>query len=164
MLRLVLVISLLPLPGLVAANPIPSLLPGAEMRGKATFRFLGLPMYEARLFTVGGEPLNWRRDFGLELNYYRRLTQRDLVLSTLKEMDRTGPPVPVRDQLERCFDDVRRGDRYLAITNGRDEVMFWRNGTRTCTLAYPDIKQRFMAIFLGDNTRSKSFTRRLKGQ
>ncbi|MDQ2091334.1 hypothetical protein [Marimonas arenosa] len=146
------------------ASAVKSALSGAELRGAATFRYVGFPLYEARLFTPGGTPLDWSRDFGLELTYLRTLTAYDLVEGTMRELQRIGAPLPVRDQLERCFADVRKGDRYAAVSNGPDRLDFWRNDKRVCTLSHPRIKTRFMSIFLGDNTRSKSFTRRLKGE
>ncbi len=151
-----------PLPA--QATTVASALSGAELRGSATFRFIGFPLYEARLFTKGGAPLNWDADFGLELKYLRNLSESDLVEGTMRELTRTGPALPLRRALERCFRNVSKGDRFVAVSDGQDRIGFWHNGKRMCTLAYPQIKTRFMAIFLGDNTRSKSFTRKLKGE
>ena len=151
-------------PGITAASPLTSVLPGAELRGAATLRYLGFPLYNARLFTKGGAPLNWGADFGLELTYLRNLTQNDLVEGTMRELKRTGGPLAVRDKLNACLADVAKGDSYLAITQGPDQIGFWRNGARSCTLSHPRITARFMGVFLGDNTRSKSFTRRLRGE
>lgn len=147
----------------VQAAAIGAVLPGASERGSAVFRFLGLPLYEARLFTMGGEPLDWNQDFGLELRYLRNLTQYDLVEGTMRELERTGGTMPVRGQLETCFSAVQKGDRYLAVTDGPDRVSFWLNGKPTCTLSHPRAAYRFMSIFLGDNTRSRSFTQKLLG-
>lgn len=146
------------------ANSIETVLPNAELRGAATFRFIGFPLYKARLFTQSGAPLDWNADFAVELQYQRNLTQYDLVEGTMRELARLGPALPVRDQLNRCFKDVRKGDRYLAVSRGQNKIAFWLNGKPTCTLSHPGIKTRFMGIFLGNNTRSKSFTRNLKGE
>lgn len=162
--RFLLPLAILLCPVFAHATPVSSVLPDAELRGQATLRFLGLPLYQARLYTPGGSALDWQKDLALELTYLRRLSQTDLVTSTLRELDRTGAPVPVRDQLVECFEDVGKGDRYLAVSNGPDEILFWRNDRRMCTLSHPQIKQRFMAIFLGENTRSPAFTRKLRGQ
>ena len=162
--RLLLSLVLLLCPMIAQAVPVSSAFPGAETRGQATLRFLGLPLYQARLYTPAGRALDWQEDMALELTYLRRLSETDLVEATLREFSRTGGPLPLRDQLLNCYDDVGRGDRYLAVSNGPDEVLFWRNGQRMCALSHPRIKQRFMAIFLGDNTRSPSFTRRLRGE
>ncbi len=151
-------------PVLAQASPMGSALPDAELRGVATFRFIGFPLYEARLYTRSGAPLDWAKDFGLELKYLRNLSEYDLVEGTMREFKRTGTDLPVRDQLEGCFDDVRKGYRYVAVSQGPNKIRFWLNGNPTCTLSYPQIKTRFMAIFLGDTTRSKSFTRKLKGE
>ena len=161
--RLILSLLLLALPLQAYGTPVGQALPGAELRGQATFRFLGLPLYQARLYTPGGQPLDWQKELALELTYLRKIPEADLIESTLQEFSRTGAPLPVKDQLSRCFDDVGKGDRYLAVSNGPDEIMFWRNERQMCALTHPQIKQRFMTIFLGDNTRSQSFTRKLQG-
>jgi hypothetical protein len=164
MRKLALALALMFGPALAQASPIKSALSGAELRGEATFRFVGLPLYEARLFTEGGAPLDWSKDIGLELKYLRNLSEFDLVDGTMREFKRTGTALPLRGQLEGCFDNVRKGDRYVAVSSGQNEIDFWHNGKRMCTLAYPQIKNRFMAIFLGENTRSKSFTRKLRDE
>jgi hypothetical protein len=146
------------------ASTVESALPGAELRGAATFRYVGFPLYEARLFTKSGAPLDWSKDFGLELKYLRNLTGYDLVEGTMRELERTGTAIALRGQLQQCFNDVRKGDRYVAVSKGQNQIGFWHNGKRVCTLSHPQIKTRFMAIFLGENTRSKTFTRKLKGE
>ena len=149
--------------GIATANGL-SELKDPQLRGSATYRYLGLPLYNAQLFTPGGAPFSWSSDFGLELQYRRNITQKALINSTLDEMQRIGRPAPVRDQLQTCFKAITKGDRYLAVSDGPDKVSFWLNGAKTCTMSYPGIKRSFMSIFLGDNTRSASFTQKLKGQ
>ncbi|WP_299661805.1 hypothetical protein [uncultured Ruegeria sp.] len=151
------------LPGGLAASPVLGVLNNAELRGTATFRYLGFPIYDAQLFTQGAAPLNWKQDFGLELRYRRNLSKKALVNSTLDEMRRIGRAAPVRAQLEVCFDAVSKGDRYVAISQGPDKVGFWLNGQKVCTMSYPGIKRSFMSIFLGENTRSAAFTQALRG-
>jgi len=154
-------LNLIPLSAFSA--PAELALPGVAVRGESTFRYLGIPIYNARLFTVAGAPLNWGEDFALELTYLRQIRQQDLIDSTLQEFTRSGPELPLRAELSNCFASVTRGDRYLAVSDGPDKLSFWRNDTRTCSLIYPDIKARFMGIFLGENTRSRGFTQRLLG-
>ena len=158
-----LVFFLLISPIVAHASPVGNILPGAEQRGEAIFRFFGLPMYKARLYTKGGRTFDWQQDFALELTYQRNLTEYDLVESTLREMKRLGQTPPVEDQLARCFDDVAPGDSYLAVTEGSDRIVLWRNGRSACTLSHPRIKRHFMSIFLGENSRSAKFTRNLRG-
>ena len=164
MRKVALVLVALTLPLGAQGSPIRAQLPGADLRGEATFRYLGFPLYEAQLFTIQGAPLDWSEDFGLELTYLRNLAGHDLVEGTTRELNRAGSALPVRSQLQECFRDVRKGDRYTAISEGPNLVRFWLNGRQVCTLSYPQIKYRFMSIFLGDNTRSRSFTQNLRGE
>ncbi len=152
------------LPGGLAASPLSDAISDPELRGSATFRFLGLPLYDAKLYTPGGAAFSWNENFGLQLTYRKNLKQKALVESTLEEMARQGNPAPTEVQLQTCFQAVSKGDSYLAIAQGPNSVNFWRNGNKTCTLTNPGITRSFMSIFLGDNTRSASFTQQLKGQ
>lgn len=149
--------------GATAANALPSSLEGVKLRGEATFRFLGIPVYDARLYTRNGAALSWSDTFGVELTYRKNLTQYDLVEGTMRELNRTGAPMAVRAKLENCFKDVKKGDRFLAVAQGPNQVGFWLNDQPRCTLKHPQINARFMGIFLGENSRSASFTRKLKG-
>lgn len=152
------------LPCGLAASPLAERLGDPQVLGSSTFRFLGLPVYDARLYTPGGAPFNWNQEFGLKLTYRRSIAQKALIKSTLDEMVRQGNPPPTAAQLQACFQAVSKGDSYLAISKGPDKIGFWRNGSRTCTLSSPGITRAFMSIFLGSNTRSANFTRQLKGQ
>lgn len=163
MYSLILAIFLLNSAIIAHASPVGSILPSAEQRGEATFRFLGIPMYKARLYTDGGRAFDWQQDFALDLTYQRNLTEYDLVVSTLREINQLGQTPTVRDQLIRCFDDVASGDSYLAVTDRADRIVLWRNGRSVCISSHPQIKRYFMSIFLDENTRSAKFTRNLRG-
>ncbi|WP_171124057.1 hypothetical protein [Ruegeria sp. HKCCA4707] len=152
------------IPGGLAASPISQNLSNPQQVGSATFRFLGIPVYDAQLFTPNGAAFSWDADLGLKLTYRKTLKQKALVESTLEEMARQGNPAPSQSALEGCYKAVGKGDSYIAISEGPNKVGFWRNGQKTCTLSYPGAKRAFMSIFLGTDTRSASFTRQLKGQ
>ncbi|WP_298851627.1 hypothetical protein [uncultured Ruegeria sp.] len=156
-------LSLLTPTGLIA-SPVAEELNSAQLRGTATFRYLGFPIYDAMLYTSNGASFNWGEDFGLQLTYRKSIKKKALVNSTLDEMKRIGRPAPVGDQLDVCFKAVTKGDSFLAVSDGPDKVSFWLNGRKTCTMAYPGIKRSFMSVFLGDNTRSASFTQKLQGK
>lgn len=156
--------AVLPQQGQAREEIVEVQLDAPKVRGEATFRFLGFPVYQARLFTPAGQAFNWDQEFGLELTYLRRVSEDTIVNSTLDELDRIGEPMAVEAQLQKCFEPVQKGDTYLAVTEGENRVTIWFNGLRTCTLTHPKAKFRFMSIFLGDDTRSASFTRRLKGE
>jgi hypothetical protein len=160
MLRSILLIILI-----LIAYPMAQASPvGMEPRGQATFRYLGLPLYEARLFTPGAAPLDWGADLHLELTYLRNLSRDDLVAGTLQELQRLGHDLPARGDLERCFQNVAPGDQFAATTMGRDAIRFQMNAGAGCTLSHPGIAPAFMSIFLGDYTRSARFSRTLRGE
>lgn len=161
-LRLALCLCVFAFP--VGAEVLAKALPGAQMRGQATYRHLGFQLYDARLFTKGGAPLNGAQDYALELIYKRTLSQNALVEGTLREMKRIGKDLPPRAQLEACFQNVNTGDRYLAVSRGPDQLSFWRNDRQTCTLKQKDIKTGFMSVFLSDQSRAPRFTQKLLGQ
>ena len=55
------------------------------------------------------------------------------------------------------------GLRIYATFPSGDIAAFDLNGRKLCSLNYSDIARSFMEIFLGENTRSASFTRALRG-
>ena len=164
MLRLITLFIVLALPATAQNSVVTAHLPGAQERGAATYRYLGFAVYDARLFTPGGAALNWSTDMALELKYLRNLTRNDIVQATVVEFERNGGALPVEDQLNTCFADVSKGDRFMAVSKGANTIGFWLNGRKTCTLSHPNIRKRFMGIWLGENTRSRRFTQALSGQ
>ncbi len=157
--------NLLALPLICAGYLIAHAAPeGMMLRGQATFGHFGFAVYDARLFTPEGAALDWQADFGLELTYRRNISQKALIDSTLAEMQRIGHIAPPRPALADCFRDVRKGDRFLAVTQGADRIAFLFNGTPVCTLSHTGIRVGFMSVFLGDDSRSARFTRLLRGE
>jgi hypothetical protein len=148
----------------LAASPVTEALKDAQLKGTATYRYLGLTIYDAKLYTPGGAPFSWNEDIGLQLTYRRNFKKKALINSTLEEMERIGRSAPIRDQLEVCFRAVTKGDQFLAVSDGPDTVTFWLNGRETCTMRYPGVKRSFLSVFLGENSRSAAFTQQLRGQ
>ena len=136
---------------------------GLAVKGEAEFRYFGLKFYDARLYTKNGASFVWDHDFALEISYARRFSQKALVNSTMTEIERMGRNSPDAATWNDCFRSVQRGHRYLAVSKGPDQLEFWLNGQKTCDLKHAGITRSFMGIFLGENTRSASFTRQLKG-
>ncbi|GHA44386.1 hypothetical protein GCM10008927_06500 [Amylibacter ulvae] len=158
------ILLVLALPHLAMANSVDAVFAGAEKIGESTFRALGRPIYNARLYTQNGRAFDWNQDFALLINYQRNISQKDIVETTLREMKRMGSRPPIDNQLRNCFSAVGKGDQYLAVTDGPNQVSFWRNFKPVCTLINPQIKRRFMSIFLGENSRSAKFTKELRGE
>ena len=131
-------------------------------------RWLGLPVYTAALYTQGAARFSWSQPDALELQYLRSFPARQLTKSTLDELRRIEGPqgdhAALIAKLGRCFPDVGKGDRLTAYSSSASEVMFSFNGGAPCTVHHPGVRERFLGIWLSDNSRSAKLTRRLKGQ
>ncbi|MDH5799109.1 MAG: hypothetical protein OEZ19_11130 [Paracoccaceae bacterium] len=140
----------------------------AEPLGQVVFRWLGLPIYEATLFTESGRDFDWNEPLALQLVYTRSFSGTSLVNATIAELERiegASEDYPeLRGKLESCFNDVSDGDRYVAIAYAPDRVDFLLNGRQTCSLRHRDAKERVLGIWLSEDSRSAALARRLRGQ
>jgi len=139
-----------------------------QMRGAADYRFLGLRLYSARLFTPKGQQFSWANPVALELKYDRIISRDNLVRVTLSELKRIENAYDDYDtlapKLKNCFRDVKDGDQFLAIANGADTIEFRYNDTPTCQLTHSDIRKRFLSIWLSDDSRAPKLSQRLLGK
>lgn len=139
----------------------------AQLRGEATFRWLGLPLYTARLFTPGGQALAGANPVGLELIYARNITRQSLVNATVSELERLeGSQADhgiIGQKLAPCFRDVTDGDRFVATATKANELQVFFNGARTCRISHEKLGARFLNIWLSQNSRSPALSRQLRG-
>ena len=108
-----------------AGTPPPELqlaLPEVRLRGEGRLRFLGLHVYDIRLWTPGDfAPERWAEaPFALEIQYARALVGKAIAERSLQEMQRQGSVPAERAQrwlteMERVFPDVKQGDRLLGL-------------------------------------------------
>ncbi len=134
-------------------------LPGAQALGSATLRFLGLAIYEARLWVQSGfnASIYALSPFALELNYFRNLSGALIAERSLKEMRRQGPLSDEREQawlqaMMRTFPDVKAGDRITGLHTPGAGARFWFNGQIRPALNDPDFSRIFFGIWLSDAT------------
>jgi Chalcone isomerase-like len=143
----------------------------ARLRGAARLRWLGLSVYNARLW-VGErfEPEQFeRRSLALELIYARALKGPLIAERSLDEM-RRGPPM-ADDQAQRWLDfmkqtfpDVREGDRITGIWLPDDQrSAFYVNGTPAQVLRDPGFGPRFFGIWLAPHTSQPALRQQLLG-
>lgn len=141
---------------------------GAKPVGVASFTLFGAELYQAALYTPSGRQYRADQPYGLVLDYKRTIRGGTLISATLREMrrieGRKSDHTTIEAKLNDCFATVGNGDRYSAIPRGADAVEFWRNGTLSCTLMHPDIRNRIMGIWLSDQSRDPQLSRQLRGQ
>jgi len=149
------------------ASPDISRLADPVQVGEARLSFLGFVIYEGRLFTEGGQAFSEGAPVALEILYRRDFSAQQMLTTTRSELGRVDRDATDNDQivnqLSACFRDVADGDRYLAISPLPDELELKLNGTTVCDLRAPGIGQRFLAIWLSDESRFPRLSRRLRG-
>ncbi len=136
--------------------------------GQATLRILGFDIYTATLNTEGAGPFSWERPLSLRLDYARGFTAAELIEGTESELIRvegSRPDQPeVLAKLAPCFHDVAAGDHYVAYAPRADQVEMRLNGRVTCTVTHPDLRRRFLGIWLSPESRSARLSAQLRGE
>lgn len=136
--------------------------------GEVTFRWLGLPLYDASLFLEGEQQFDWNTPLALRLSYRRAFSKDQLMRATAAEIERLEGQRPDQAQflqkLDQCFRDVGAGDSFIASSPSRNQVALYLNGRRTCSVRHPDARKRFLNIWLSDNSRAARLSRELRGQ
>lgn len=155
------------------ASPWPDL---AHLQGQATLRFMGLAVYDARLW-VGPQfnpLLPTQAPLGLELGYRRAIAGRRLVERSLEEMARCGshPAHTVqgwRAFMTLAFPDVNAGDRLLGLwlpalgLTRLDAPATATRAARSQALVDADFGACFFGIWLAAHTSEPALRRRLLG-
>lgn len=133
---------------------------GWRLAGEGRLRFLGLALYDARLWT-GPEfaaTAFERHPFVLELAYLRAFRGADIADRSLEEMHRLDPIAPPdaarwRSRLRELLPDVREGDHIAGVHRPGGGVTFHLNGRPLGEVADHRFAARFFAIWLSPATR-----------
>jgi hypothetical protein len=146
-------------------------LASARLLGQGRLRFLGLLVYEARLWVADGFDAARFADhaFALELIYARRLVGKQIAERSLQEMQRV-PGIPsalgeqwLADMIE-TFPDVEANDRITGWNQPRTGVRFQFNGRLRRDLADVEFARRFFGIWLADSTSQPALRLALLGR
>ena len=145
-------------------------LPDARLQGQGSMRFLGLLVYEARLWSAAQPVLgdDWLQPLALEIVYARRLDGRKIAERSLEEMRRVGPMVPEQAErwlaeMTRLFPDVRNGDRITGVQRPGEGVRFYLNADLRGELRDPEFGRFFFGIWLSPRTSEPRLRESLLG-
>jgi hypothetical protein len=151
--------------------------PAARLHGEGRLRFLGLSVYDIRLWTpadapdaVGALASRWAETpLALELQYARRLVGRLIAERSIQEMQRQAelPPARAQDweaEMARLFPDVADGDRLTGVQLPGEGARFYFNGELRGELRDPDFARLFFGIWLAPQTSEPTLRERLLGQ
>ncbi len=143
-------------------------LPEAALHGEARLRFLGMHVYDARLWAPGPVAADaWASTpLALELAYARTLYGRAIAERSLQEMRRQGEIAAAQAErwlaeMSRLFPDVRDGDRLTGLYRPDRGVLFFHNGQPRGEVADPEFARRFFGIWLAPQTSEPGLRERL---
>lgn len=161
-------------PAVATANPAPVEVlrawPQARLVGRGRLRFLGLRIYEARLWAPGRVGADdWAgQAFALELDYARALDGAAMAERSLVEMRRQGQIDPARAErwlalMKATFPDVREGDRLTGLHQPDAAARLYFNGELRSQWPDAALARQFFGIWLAPQTSSPSLREALLG-
>ena len=146
-------------------------LPGARLQGRGRMRFLGLPIYDIRLWATAplavGDDAS-RVPLALELEYARTLQGALIAERSLTEMRRVGSFSDAQAErwqaaMTRLFPDVGRGDRLTGVQRPGQAARFHFNGMLRGELDDADFSRLFFGIWLSPRTSEPALRLALLG-
>lgn len=144
-------------------------LPDARWRGAATLRFLGLHIYDARLWSakpVSGDGA--AQPLALELQYARALSGQRIAERSIDEMRRIGRFDAATAErwlaaMSRLFPDVAAGDRITGVQLPGRAVRFFVNGRAVGEVAEAEFARLFFGIWLSPLSSEPAMREKLIG-
>ena len=144
-----------------AATPaeVAAEVPQPQAAGSTRLKFLGLSIYDARLWVAPGFQANNFAQYALalELTYLRALKGNLIAERSLKEMRRAGNVPAATEQrwlaaMQDAFPDVKEGDRITGIHLPKVGARFYFNGQLRATVKDVAFSQQFFGIWLSPTT------------
>ncbi len=130
-------------------------LAGAQLAGSGTLRFLGLEVYQARLWVRPGfTQTNWAHQaLALELRYARGFSAEAIAQRSIEEMQRqqTVPAVQAKRwqaELAALLPDVAAGDRLVGVYAPGEGARFVFNNKALGRIDDPLFARLFFGIWL----------------
>jgi hypothetical protein len=144
--------------------------PAARLQGRGRLTFLGLRVYDARLW-VGERAAtaeDWSVPLALELEYLRALQGPKIAERSLEEMRRQGEIAPDKAErwlaaMGRFFPDVKAGDRITGIKLPGELARFYVNGRASGELRDAEFARFFFGIWLAPQTSQPALRQALLG-
>jgi Chalcone isomerase-like len=144
---------------------------GARLLGKGLLRFLGLRVYEARLFVPAAAPgEDWAAaPLALELQYARSLEGAKIAERSLTEMRRQADIDNAKSArwvtaMKQVFPDVKEGDRITGVLVPGMGARFFINGQMKGDIRDPEFARLFFGIWLSPKTSEPALRDALLGK
>ena len=152
---------------LVAPPELLDELPGANWRGGGVMRFMGMRIYDARLWspaTVTGDGAS--QPLALELIYARSIKGDLIVSSSLREMQRVGTFSDEQSArwakaMAPLFPNIKAGDRITGVQRPGQSARFFYNGSLRGEVADAEFTRLFFGIWLSPRTSDPQLRQQL---
>lgn len=148
--------------------------PGARLQGRMRFRWLGLAIYDARLWRPpAAEPVTPQdyanQPFALELVYARTLSGEGIAERSIDEMRRIeriddAQAAGWLSAMKAAFPDVQPGDRLTGVHRPGGGARFFHNARATREVGDPEFARLFFGIWLSARSAEPALRRALLGQ
>lgn len=145
-------------------------LAGARLLGSGRLTFLGLHIYDARLWAADGFTADAfeRHPIALELIYGRTLYGRLIAERSLDEMKRAGGFSEETGErwlasMKQIFPDVAKGERITGVQRPQEAARFFHNAALRGELRDAEFTRRFFGIWLSPQTSEPKLRQSLLG-
>ena len=144
-------------------------LPGATWRGSAVMRFIGMQIYDIRLWSPAALPAETNgQPLALELVYARKLVGELIASRSIDEMRRIGPFTETQAAtwlaaMNKLFPNVQPGDRLTGVQLANGSTRFYFNGQRQGDVADAEFTRLFFGIWLSPRTSEPRLREQLLG-
>ncbi len=153
-----------------AMKPLQANIEGFQLQGTGTLRWMGLKIYDARLFTphrLDPQQLA-KQPFALELTYARDFSGNSIAERSMDEIKRLGMGSASQRQawylrMQALFPDVKAGDRIRGVYRPGEGALFFHNDNPIGSINDIDFARAFFAIWLDPKTAKPSLRKELLG-
>lgn len=142
--------------------------PGLTVRGTGTFRWLGLEIYTATLWTRGAPP-DFDRPFVLTLRYARTIKGSAIAARSVEEIERLGIASPEQRRawgaaMNSLFPEVSKGATLTGLNVPGKGARFFHDGRPLGEIAGTEFARAFFSIWLDPQSSAPALRSALMGE
>lgn len=124
--------------------------------GNATLKVMFWTIYDSYLYNKDGVYRGVEPELALRIDYRRNIKQNDLIDRTRKEWRKQGIYADSSEiwlqQLDSIWPEIKRGDQIVLRVNEEFASEFFFNGELIGSIADPMFTQRFLSIWLSEES------------
>lgn len=149
------------------AKEIAKDVPNLAKRGEAAMRFIGLKVYDIRLWTAN-QAQNFGEPFALELVYDMNFKGKEIAERSITEMRKQGYNDEVKLKrwsavMTRIFPDIKKGDTLVGVSIPNKEIRFYSHEKLIAAEKDMEFARAFFDIWLSEKTSEPTLRKKLLG-